>query len=397
MPSTDRRTLFSFWAAAGLILLAALVGCRSKPSSHPVYVEGVPEKGAALFYGAKHCGLCHAVNGVGGRMAPDLSGKRPAPPAVGWLVSMLWNHQPGMARQMRGSRAGYPSLSQEEMAHILAFLYQTETVDSPGNGALGSRVFESKGCVRCHSVRSVGGTSAPDLSSLAGGGSVAWTAAMWNHAQSMIEPLTKELGAWPQFSGTEMNNLIAYVSAGRPRKPDVHGSVARGSEVFKKNCIRCHTVNGDGGHVVGPSLGPETDLPLSPAQFSSVLWNHAPAMLRQVKDQGIEAPKLQTAEISDLLAFLASLRYVEPPGSVEAGEHVFADRGCAHCHGAKAEGGSMGPALRAHGKPYTAVSFATTMWSHGPKMQARAEEMGMSWPVLQASDVGNFVSFLNSR
>ena len=382
--------------ATAMFVAAFVWGCRSQTAPRATYVQGAPEKGAALFYGSKHCGICHSVNGSGGRTAPDLSGIRPAPPAVGWLVSMLWNHQPSMWRQMQGGKSGYPILNQEEMADILAFLYQAETADAPGDAKAGERAFRGKGCVHCHSVSGTGGKTAPDLTKLAAtGGSVGWTTAMWNHAQSMVDPITKELGAWPQFTATEMSNLFAYVS-GNPttgRNSGARGSAERGSQLFQKECIQCHSVNGKGGSG-GPGLGPETDLPLSPAQFSGVLWNHAPAMLKQITEKGLEVPRLQSGEVSDLLAFLASLRYVEPSGTPDGGRRVFGDRGCATCHGPDGEGSNANPALRA--KNYNAVSLASALWSHGPKMQARAEAMGLPWPVLEASDVGNLASFLNS-
>ena len=55
--------------------------------------------------------------------------------------------------------------------------------------------------------------------------------------------------------------------------------------------------------------------------------------------------------MTDLLAFLASLRYVEPAGTPVAGKQVFADRGCAACHGNSAEGTQSGPRLKADKNP----------------------------------------------
>ena len=40
---------------------------------------------------------------------------------------------------------------------------------------------------------------------------------MLNHAGSMIAPITSTLGQWPQFTGNEMNDLIAYVSLSAPQ------------------------------------------------------------------------------------------------------------------------------------------------------------------------------------
>ena len=86
------------------------------------------------------------------------------------------------------------------------------------------------------------------------------------------------------------------------------------------------------------------------AQFAAVFWNHAPQMLRQSKETGIPAPMFQGQEMTDLLTFLASLRYFEPTGTATAGAKVFTDRGCAACHGSIAEGTPAGPALKARAR-----------------------------------------------
>ena len=397
------RKQFLFWVAAASLATAALIGILiwerwPVTSRRALYIVGEPEKGAALFYGEKQCALCHAVNGSGGRIAPDLTGTRPGRPAMGWLATVLWNHAPGMYRQMRHGSVSYPRLTSEEMAHILAFLYRAGNLDRFGDANAGQQVFEHKGCVRCHSVGATGGKTAPELSSVARGGSSAWTRAMWNHAQSMLEPVTNALGKWPQFRGEEMNNLIAYVSAGsaggNSKVNTLRGKAERGWRVFQKKCLECHSVRGEGGGI-GPELGPENELPLSETQFASVLWNHAPAMIRRARGQRVAPPLLEGDEIVDLESFLASLRYFEPVGSAFVGERVFTERGCARCHGNKGEGGKLGPRLKAGSEAFTTVSFATALWRHSPQMIDRAEEAGIKWPLLEATDIGDLVSFLN--
>jgi cytochrome c2 len=319
---------------------------------------------------------------------------------MGWLVTVLWNHGPGMWRQIRQKNDPYPQLDAQEMADIFAFLYQASSMDRAGDPSAGQRVFNEKGCVRCHSVDGTGGQTAPELSKIAAGlDSNAWTGAMLNHAGSMIGPITRTLGQWPQFTGHEMNDLIAYVSLSVPHPAtnaaEIPGKAERGWVVFQSRCIQCHSVRGQGGSV-GPELGPERDFPLATGQFASVLWNHAPAMLRQASENGIPPPVLQGNEIADLRTFLASLRYFEPAGSPLVGERVFSERGCAACHGLMAEGTKIGPGLRSGKEAFTTISFTAALWRHGPRMIDRAEELGIPWPTLKPTDIGNLVSFLNA-
>ncbi len=376
--------------------LASILAWEHRPAAgrHVLYFVGDAQRGRALFFGDKQCSICHSIGDEGGHIAPDLSQTLPRSPAMGWLAAVLWNHAPGMFRRIRG-RNSYPQLSTQEMADILAFLYRAATVDHPGDPNAGQRVFEQKGCVHCHSVRSQGGKSAPELSSVAAAGANEWTRAMWNHAQSMVGPVTAELGQWPQFMGTEMSDLVAYVHEG-PAGPrgKLTGNTERGWKVFQTGCIQCHAVRGNGGNF-GPELGPEHDLPLTTTQFASVLWNHAPAMLRLGNEKGIVPPKLDGGEMADLVAFLASLRYFEPSGSPFVGERVFSQRGCARCHGASAQGTGLGPRIQANGEAYTAVSLTTALWKHGPRMVDRSEELGIPWPRLIPTDIGDLVGFLN--
>jgi cytochrome c2 len=393
------------WIPPALIALALMVAVfiqarRPITTRRALYVIGEPERGVALFFGDKQCGICHSINGSGGRVAPDLSGKHPGTPAMGWMATVLWNHGPGMWRQIRQNNKPYPQLNSQEMADILAFLYQASTIDRPGDPSAGQRVFNEKGCVHCHSVGGKGGQTAPELSGIAARGDPnAWTSAMLNHAGSMIAPITSTIGPWPQFTGNEMNDLIAYVSLSAPQpatnasgKP---GNAERGWGVFQSRCIQCHSVRGQGGSV-GPELGPERDLPLTTGQFASVLWNHAPAMLREGRKNGIPPPVLQRNEMADLRTFLVSLRYFEPTGSSLVGERVFSERGCAACHGHMAEGTQIGPGLKSGTEAFTTVSFTAALWRHGPRMIDRAEELGIPWPTLQATDIGDLVSFLNA-
>ena len=402
---SGRKQIYFFWIPAALIAVALVVAIflqiRRGPSKrNSQYIVGNPVKGAELFYGDKQCGICHSINGSGGRIAPDLTGTQPTAPAMGWLVTVVWNHGPGMWRQIRKKNQPFPQLDSQDMADILAFLYRASGIDRPGDASAGQKVFTDKGCNQCHSVRGAGATKAPDLSTAVDSGDPnAWSTAMLNHAGSMVGPITASLGDWPQFSGTQMIDLIAYASSGSVQKAKklqpAAGNAGRGWAVFQSRCMQCHAVRGRGG-AIGPELGPDRDIPLSTARLASVMWNHAPDMFRAGSSSGVAPTQLQGTDMADLVAFLASLRYYEPSGSPLMGEHVFAERGCAVCHGTKAEGSKVAPSLKAGAEAYTTVSFTAALWRHGPGMLKSSEENGVPWPTLQPTDIGELVSFLNA-
>src|SRR5438309_2150198 len=124
---------FVLWCMSALAATVGLVGIlaveyRSPARRHVLYVVGVPEKGAELFYGQKRCSRCHAINGHGGHEGPDLATIHPTRPAMGWLATALWNHAPAMWSRMGNESP--PQFEQEEMAHMLAFLYRASTADN---------------------------------------------------------------------------------------------------------------------------------------------------------------------------------------------------------------------------------------------------------------------------
>jgi len=49
----------------------------------------------------------------------------------------------------------------QDMADILAFLYQASSVDRTGDPSAGQRVFGEKGCIRCHAVNGTGAKPLP--------------------------------------------------------------------------------------------------------------------------------------------------------------------------------------------------------------------------------------------
>lgn len=400
--SSRRRLLL--WLLAALVttglLVWVLVWRQRQTHRQLSFLAGDPSRGAHLFE-TKRCIRCHAVNGNGARLAPDLGVPRATRSNLNQLVTAMWNHGPQMWTTMQEHRLATPTLNQEEMADLLAFLYIAGYLDEPGDASRGRQLFSEKGCSRCHAAAGKGGKRAPDLSTLSGVDTpIAWTELMWNHAPAMDEGM-QQLGiSWPKFEGREMSDLLAFVrevcTGTRIERQLLPASAARGWEVFQsKSCIVCHAVNGQGGNLA-PDLAAQRKLPPTMVQFAGVMWNHSPEMFRAMKAQQIVRPTFNGREMADLIAFLYSLRYFEPIGSPHIGQTLFAERGCARCHGQRAEGSAWGPALRGRGEAFTPIALATALWRHGPKMYRYSRALGLAWPRLKDGDVANLVEFLNS-
>ena len=113
---------------------------------------------------------------------------------------------------MRQKGVERPQFSDKEMGDLIAYLYAVRYFDEPGDPAAGKRVFAVKGCGRCH-LRGESGASAPDLRRWSGHISpVMMARAVWNHGSAMAEKIREVGFVWPEFTGREMADLIAYLN-----------------------------------------------------------------------------------------------------------------------------------------------------------------------------------------
>lgn len=387
-------------AVAGLILLGGLIALQSRniAQRNATVVPPKPESGSLVFR-RKGCANCHGPAGVGTATAPSLRG-RESLSSLPQLVTAMWNHAPRMWDAMDNQGLGYPDLSYREMGELVSFLYFSRYADESGDPIRGAKVFQGKQCARCHAVRGKGGRIGPDLSS---GKSletpIEWTQALWNHSVKMDSEMKRLNLTWPTFEPNELADLFAYVrqAAGHSdgEFPFPASDPDNGWEIFqKKGCIQCHSLTTQNSG--GPPLGPERPLPSTFSEFGAVMLNHFPKMQQAMKSHRSPVPDFSGAEMSDLVGFIYSMHYVEPSGSVAVGASVFKWRGCSACHGPDADGTRNAPALRGTGQIYTANRLATDLWRHGSRMYKQNNRLNHDWPMLQDSDIGNLLSFLNS-
>lgn len=393
-----------FWGVSAVLALLSLTGILISQHDETrqrfsVFLAANPAQGEAVFR-EKGCVNCHSVNGRGGTVGPDLGRKRPDHATIAQLVTAMWNHAPKMWERMRVEKVSYPSLTHEETARLVAYLYMSRHVDPPGNAEHGSQLFQSKECIRCHAINGQGGRIGPDLAQVPGLDSpVAFTRELWNHASAM-QVRMQELGiTWPEFEGHDLNDLFAYRQAASPQSAPgsagVPGDPERGWKVFQdKACMSCHSVEGEDR--VGPSLGAKLILPGTFLEVGGLMLSHSPKMQRAMEAQQISRPRFDGDEMADLVAFLYSLRYTEPAGSPYVGESIFTWRGCSRCHGGQAQGTDAAPTLRGRGQNYNSIALATALWRHGNGMYYQTKKMGVSWPTLIESDVGDLLAYLNS-
>ena len=390
----------AMWAMATLVSLGGLgivvVWQRHDlPGRLAVQVATTPMTGAAVFR-SKGCATCHGVSGGGTELAPSLR-HRSSLTSLPQLVTAMWNHAPRMWQEMQGKQIRYPILSYEETSQLVTYLYMGAYSDDPGDAQRGESLFRERRCTQCHSRK----PDAPGFVDISDSDDpLSWTEALWNHALGMQSKMLSVGMQWPTFQASDMRDLFAYIRQARNLDTqllsDVSGDPTRGWLLFQqKGCIRCHSISSVPG-LLGPGLGTDHQLPPTFSEFGASLLNHFPKMELAMKSQQAVIPRFERSDVADIAVFLYSLHYLEPTGSPQVGQSVFAWRGCGRCHGDNAEGTASGPVLRGRGQYYTAVRLATALWAHGARMYKAMKKDDQEWPALHDSDVGHLLTFLNT-
>lgn len=264
----------------------------------------------------------------------------------------------------------------------------------------GSRVFGSKGCVKCHAIGGVGTGVGPNLGKLPEPRSFHDLAAsLWNHLPQMAKQMRKLAIPRPDLSPRETGDLIAFLAT--YNYFDAAGNSKTGRRIFRdKQCVICHQVEGVGG-VVGPSL--DSIVQFGPIFVATAMWNHGPAMAGAMQERGIKRPVFKGTELRDLIAYLRSVavaRGDQPlyvlPGRTQEGKKLFASNGCVDCHGVQGLGGPVGPALAGRGLYQGLIEFAAAMWNKAPAMMTEMKRRVVPLPQLQPSEMADIIAYLYS-
>jgi mono/diheme cytochrome c family protein len=177
------------------------------------------------------------------------------------------------------------------------------------------------------------------------------------------------------------------------RAAEIPGDPTRGRVIFTgKHCAGCHLPRGQS------SVGPAVEglrRPQGAFELAGRLWNHVPGMFAALAREGTEWPRISSAEMADLMAYLEATPARDPPPDPLKGQVVLVRKECLKCHSLRGEGGRIGPDLAAHRSDYdSAAAWAATMWTHTPRMAAVAGEQGVLYPRFSGNEMGNLLGFL---
>jgi mono/diheme cytochrome c family protein len=194
------------------IIAYVVSAARDSGTDTQQVIPGTPDRGRVLF-AEKHCSTCHAVNGVGGKIGPDL-GRSGHHISLTAFAARMWDHAPAMLAKMAEAKIEPPKLSGQELADIIAYLYTSRYFEVNASPTRGAALLASKGCLACHSVNGKGATGGVDFarSSVVGTPS-AVVASLWNHGRAMELQAEKRGLTLPELRGAELADISAYLGS----------------------------------------------------------------------------------------------------------------------------------------------------------------------------------------
>ncbi len=185
------------------------------------------------------------------------------------------------------------------------------------------------------------------------------------------------------------------VAAVLPAAAELPGNPSRGQALFSsKQCGHCHRPREQ--QALGPPLD-ELRRRQGVLELAGRLWNHAPAMLGVLEDEGITWPEISSAEMADLMAYLQADYVLDQPPNLFAGQVTLVKVGCLKCHRLRGEGASVAIELTEYHEGYeSAVTWAASIWNHSPRMAKQAVDMGVLYPRFTGAEMANLYGYLRN-
>ena len=170
----------------------------------------------------------------------------------------------------------------------------------------------------------------------------------------------------------------------------------RGARLFvSKGCVKCHALKGEGGKI-GPDLG-KIDLGNSELDLASKLWNHIPSMIKGMERVRVIKPTVTGEELTQISAYLYSLKFFDEPGDSTRGRYVFTEKGCSRCHPVSGKGKSGEPGLDQFPQNISPVFLSQEIWNHGPVMIAEMVRLGMKWPLFEGTEMMDLLEYIKTN
>jgi len=391
------RILFFIFLTAILSTAFILYGftsnkflAKQKQSSRKDFPEN-PLAGRIVFEN-KGCVNCHAINGSGGKTAPDL-GKQNFFGSDYDLISAMWNHSPAMFNAMDAKNIGRQKFTPKEFRELRLFLFYLRYLGGSGNAAKGEKLFVNMSCVNCHSIGKASSKKIK-LDKIGIYASPLYLAqTMWNHAVEMQGMQKESKVKVPVFKDDEFADLSSYIASASVYNNQnkiymAPGDPASGEKIYSgKGCYYCHNEK----HI-GPDLT-KINLNKSVSEIAGLMWNHSPAMEPVMKRNKIPVPAFKGNEMADLISYLYFKNKSGIKGTAAKGGQLIQKEGCVNCHfTGNTYKAAAAPAIGPFGSEDI---FFSDLWNHLPLMEKNLYTKGKSFPKLLPSDIKSLYLYFN--
>ncbi len=366
-------------------LQAFLLSQRATPALDSTTIDwrkADTANGRALF-GELRCVSCHAINGRGGTMGPELT-------RIGdkvrrdWLFSFLKDpHRVQPDTAMLQYR-----LTDDQLRDLSAFLLDEYRSGDTGPEpppvayqdaravAAGRAVFERRGCTSCHRLGSMkdAGRIGPSLAGIEdrnpdelvfGVANVRHTTDNYIYLKVLHPEALSQPSMMPTFAFAPIDAAKIALALASIRKTDLPSSFVRnrptppafrpagpfGELVTRYRCLSCHSIGGFGGNLstvpldrIGSQLKRDyvAKYLLNPGAVRVSVEARMPVFHMLPGEANTIADYMSTVLLDDALdRYDATFTAVE----TRRGEELYAQLGCAACHQMGTAGGYVGPEL----------------------------------------------------
>jgi cytochrome c len=100
--------------------------------------------------------------------------------------------------------------------------------------------------------------------------------------------------------------------------------------------------------------------------------------------------------MTDLIAYLFSVRYFDEPGDYQRGKEVFAEKHCILCHDIKRGRRVEKLPLEKYKGHISPIFMAQVMWNHGPEMLNQMKARKLTWEEVNGKEMIDLMEYLNT-
>jgi len=342
------------------------------------------ERGRELFARAR-CVTCHAVDGRGGTIGPDLT-TIASRASRAWMWSVITDPARDQPDTLMPRFGFAPAEVRDIVAYFERDLVDTELTPAGDAAAAfadedvarGREIFVRRGCFGCHrlpgmeSLPKIGPTLA-DIGDRAvdaedfGRLDVVPTLSSYLYLRLHEPQALLPTALMPTYAMSDEQRLsIVSALVSLSRRPTLPASSPAtpppavgpqgefGAVVTRYRCLSCHRLEGAGSDLstvpldrIGSQLQPEylQAFLLNPAAVRVSLDARMPRLHMTPADAAIVVRHARSVLVDDRLAEPAAFS----AGERRRGEELYRAFGCAGCHGIGGDGGYVGPDLTAAG------------------------------------------------